>query len=97
MHNNALESQRIKACVFTTMTAKGPISMCMHNAKRDAFILAPIKLSNGNFWQPLEGRERAQPVNISTLNLHDYGLKRSKGRARQALMEQRLVAARSTP
>jgi hypothetical protein len=97
MHDNALESQRIKACVFTTMTAKGPLSMCMHNAKRDTFILAPVKLSNGNFWQPLEGRERAQPVNISTLNLHDYGLKRSKGRARQALMEQRLVAARSPP
>ena len=96
MHADALESQRIKACVFTTMTAQGPISMCMHNAKRDAYILAPIKLDNGKFWQPLEGTERAHPVNISALNPHVYGLKRSKGRTRQTLLEQRLVAAGST-
>lgn len=42
MDAGALERERIDACVFKTMTAEGPMSMCLHNAKRDSFILQPL-------------------------------------------------------
>ena len=52
----SLERERIEACVFKTATADGPISMCMHNAKRDDYILKPIAVDTENgrrYWQPL--------------------------------------------
>ena len=42
MDARALERERIEACVFKAMTADGPVSMCLHNAKRDSFIQAPL-------------------------------------------------------
>ncbi len=36
-----LDQDRLHACVFKTMTADGPISMCLHNARRDEFLLTP--------------------------------------------------------
>jgi molybdenum cofactor biosynthesis enzyme MoaA len=53
-----LERDRIDACSFMAMTQRGPISMCLHNAKRDAFILAPIRLGGldgEHVWHPLSG------------------------------------------
>jgi molybdenum cofactor biosynthesis enzyme MoaA len=53
-----LERARVDACAFMAMTQRGPISMCLHNAKRDAFILAPIRLSGSEgerFWDPVSG------------------------------------------
>jgi 7,8-dihydro-6-hydroxymethylpterin dimethyltransferase len=51
-----LEPDRIEACVFAAPTADGPISMCLHNAKRDAFISQYIRLAGepkGRFWNPV--------------------------------------------
>ncbi len=59
-----LEPDRIEACVFAAATADGPISMCLHNAKRDAFILQHVRLGGepiGKFWNPLTGTETDQP------------------------------------
>lgn len=54
MDADNLEPDRIHACSFMVMTPDGPISMCMHNAKRDEFILKPIALKSGEVWQPLK-------------------------------------------
>jgi 7,8-dihydro-6-hydroxymethylpterin dimethyltransferase len=43
-----LERERVDACAFMAMTQGGPISMCLHNAKRDTFILAPIRIYGPN-------------------------------------------------
>lgn len=56
MDASSLEVDRIHACSFMVMTAQGPISMCMHNAKRDDFILQPLKLKTEQVWQPLTGK-----------------------------------------
>ena len=60
----SLEKQRLDACVFTAATKDGPISMCLHNALRDNFILDPVPLQKPDgewYWNPLSGattRER---------------------------------------
>lgn len=56
MDASSLELDRIHACSFMVMTPQGPISMCMHNAKRDDYILQPIKLKSEQVWQPLTGK-----------------------------------------
>jgi len=60
-----LERDRIDSCVFTAATNDGPISMCLHNAKRDVFILDPVKSEAGeavSFWNPLSGQMTRAPV-----------------------------------
>lgn len=37
-----LEQERLDACIFMAATRDGPVSMCLHNALRDDFILAPL-------------------------------------------------------
>ena len=39
MDASALEPERCRACVFMVATREGPLSMCLHNAKRDRYIL----------------------------------------------------------
>ena len=58
MHACYLDPERIAACVFMAATAEGPVSMCLHNARRDASILRPIRLrkTDGDwYWDPLSG------------------------------------------
>lgn len=39
-----LQAERISACSFMVMTAGGPVSMCEHNARRDEYILKPVRV-----------------------------------------------------
>jgi len=58
MNACGLEKERIEACAFMAATHAGPISMCLHNAKRDEFILAPLRLgaaAGNHLWNPLTG------------------------------------------
>lgn len=70
----SLDRERIDACAFMVATADGPVSMCLHNAKRDSFILPPIRLQTPEgerLWDPLAGGGRKGRV-------------APKGRSRQA-------------
>jgi molybdenum cofactor biosynthesis enzyme MoaA len=86
----SLEKERIDACIFTTATSEGPISMCLHNAKRDSFVLQPVRLSEGNrFWNPLSNAITPQPGPIpQTIELYRKAAKgrwkRSRNDTRQA-------------
>jgi len=81
-----LERDRVDACAFMAMTQRGPISMCLHNAKRDAFILAPIRLNGPEgerFWNPLSGE-----VTAKSLRIHrppDPNRKAAKGQRKRAV------------
>jgi len=57
----ALEPDRIAACSFLVATADGPMSMCLHNAKRDQMLLRPLPAAKG-WWDPLTGETRAEPL-----------------------------------
>jgi hypothetical protein len=59
-----LERERIDACAFMIATADGPLSMCLHNARRDEFLLKPIEVSLDQakrFWHPLTGQLQSVP------------------------------------
>ena len=57
MDADALDPERVRNCAFMIMTAQGPVSMCMHNARRDDFILRPVSLRRGVF-EPTTGAVR---------------------------------------
>ena len=61
MGADQLEKERIDACVFMAATADGPVPMCLHNAKRDSFILQKLRIA-GAEWDPLAGAAGGKPV-----------------------------------
>ena len=79
MDAQSLDRCRVGACVFMVQTAEGPISMCVHNAKRDAFILQPLRLEGQDgAWNPLTGEIEAQASVTSPV----LTAKNMKGRVR---------------
>ncbi len=81
-----LERDRVDACTFMAMTQHGPISMCLHNAKRDAFVLAPIRLSGRDgerVWNPLSGQVTEEPAPMH--RMPQPNRKTGKERLRRAL------------
>lgn len=90
MDECTLDPDRIEACVFKNMTGDGPLSMCLCNAKRDDYLLAPVEVIDGRssrYWNPLDGRLYAQPPNLSNCDPMQLPLKRLKGRARRAVID----------
>jgi len=69
MDADALDPERIQACSFMVMTADGPVSMCAHNARRDAFILQPLDIETAQgtiHWVPFRPRKTRQPAAMPT-------------------------------
>jgi 7,8-dihydro-6-hydroxymethylpterin dimethyltransferase len=62
----ALDPERIRNCAFMIMTADGPVSMCQHNARRDDYILKPLRLRSdpGTVFEPLRGRISSSEVGL---------------------------------
>jgi molybdenum cofactor biosynthesis enzyme MoaA len=83
MDARSLERERIDACIFSAATGDGPISMCLHNAKRDAFVLRHVRLNGTGhrFWDPLSGQITAEPTPIDPAI--DLGRKLAKGRLKR--------------
>jgi hypothetical protein len=97
MDAQALEEDRIHACVFKVMTGDGPMSMCLHNAKRDSFILRPVPLTQGPtavYWHPVTGALSKQDPGRVSVDPNVHPLKRMKGQTRlHALLKRRSSAA----
>ena len=58
MDASQLDGRRAAACSFMVMTPQGPISMCIHNAKRDDYLLVPAQVKRAEkiqFWNPATG------------------------------------------
>lgn len=90
MHTCALETERVDACVFKVMTRDGPLSMCVHNANRDAFIL-PV-MAPAPAVSVISGLAASTAVEVPPPDPAVYGLKRTKGRTRARLLALRNVA-----
>lgn len=83
MDSAQLKKERCDACSFMVMTPTGPISMCVHNAKRDDYLLvaAPVKRQNKIlFFNPASGEfEDKMPDKISVALTR----KNMRGRAKE--------------
>ena len=81
----ALERERCAACSFMVMTPEGPLSMCVHNAKRDQYLLVPARVSHEQrlaYFNPASGRFEDQlPASIQVRLTR----KNARGRAKAAL------------
>lgn len=76
MDAEKLERERCESCVFMVATANGPLSMCVHNAKRDEMISQHVTGENGHkSWNPLNKIGKAVEVK-------ELPIKRLKGRLR---------------
>jgi 7,8-dihydro-6-hydroxymethylpterin dimethyltransferase len=86
-----LEHDRINACIFMVATQEGPMSMCLHNAKRDEYILKPLVIngSEGNrLWHPFTGTTMPKTETETYLvDTHIYPIKLLRGRARAQLLQ----------
>ena len=54
------------------MTSENPLSMCVHNAKRDNYILQPVRLYQreaDQFWTPILATTAHEPLKIATVSL----------------------------
>lgn len=84
MDAEKLECERCETCVFMVATADGPLSMCVHNAKRDQMISRPARDESGKvLWNPL-------PTELNKKNLP---LKKLKGRLRDKADKERKTSA----
>lgn len=96
MDSGGLDRERIGACVFKVMTADGPMSMCLHNAKRDSFILRPVKLhgrGTGGYWQPRSGEITPTREPTALTLAEPEGRTRLRGPARERLLAQRRASS----
>ena len=91
-----LEPDRIRACSFYTVTRDGPVSMCLANAKRDSYILQPVRMTGADgttrVWDPLTGELKAEGQvedGAETKDPTQHPLKHLKGRSRQIVVAQR--------
>ncbi len=88
MDASKLERDRVQACVFMVATAEGPMSMCLHNAKRDRYILPSGRASEAA--RGVTGAEAANSASrqspSGTQATFVYPLKYLKGRARQRVL-----------
>ena len=83
MNAASLERERCDACSFMVMTPGGPLAMCVHNAKRDAYLLLPARVERVGkmmYFNPATGRlEDQMPGQISVALTR----KNARGRAKK--------------
>jgi hypothetical protein len=86
----ALDRARCHGCAFMVMTPEGPLSMCVHNAKRDQYLLVSAQVGEVNriqFWNPITGKlQRDKPEQLST----SLTRKTARGKAKERMAASRL-------
>ena len=85
MDSKSLDKERCEACSFMVMTPEGPISMCVHNAKRDDYLLVAAEVKRENkvrYFNPVTGElEDRLPGRIAVTLTR----KNARGRAKDAV------------
>ena len=87
MDAKSLDRTRCESCIFMVATRDGPMSMCVHNARRDGELLKPVRTEKG-WWDPLTGTIRPHAVRADAAP-EALPLKRLKGRRRAAALTRR--------
>lgn len=80
----SLEAERCETCIFKVATEEGPLSMCVHNARRDQHLFTPARTEEG-WWSAATGEVTAEPA-FAMPDVKAAPLKRLKGRERAAVI-----------
>jgi 7,8-dihydro-6-hydroxymethylpterin dimethyltransferase len=88
MDASELVPERIETCVFMAAGPTGLVPMCEFNAQRDAHLLRPLTLADGQTWQPLRDGHAAT-VRSDAQGHVNYPIKYLKGRSRVKAVQQR--------
>lgn len=87
MDSSALDKERCESCSFMVMTPEGPLSMCVHNAKRDDYLLVAAEVTREQkmqYFNPVTGQfEDRMPDRIAVTLTR----KNARGRARDAAVK----------
>ena len=85
MDASALDKERCESCSFMVMTPEGPLSMCVHNAKRDDYLLVAAEVKRKNklmYFNPATGQfEDRMPLKIAVTLTR----KNARGRAQPSV------------
>lgn len=84
-----LEHDRCESCSFTVITPEGPMSMCVHNAKRDAYLLVSAKVvrnANVLYFNPATGEMMEQEPEKIEVKLTR---KNARGRSKEEVNKNR--------
>ena len=83
MDSKMLDRERCESCSFMVMTPEGPLSMCVHNAKRDDYLLVPTQVMRENkmrYFNPITGKlEGCMPGKIAVALTRNNARGRAKG------------------
>jgi len=94
MDASKLDRKRCESCSFMVMTPAGPMSMCVHNAKRDEYLLVPSEVKRGfqsMFWNPASGQlHERKPDGIEV----SFSPKTARGRAKAIATENKTAVAK---
>lgn len=87
--SSQLDQVRCEACSFMVMTPEGPMSMCVHNAKRDNYLLVAAQVKKEGkvlFWNPATGQIQDHKPERIDVNLTR---KNARGRAKVEMAKTR--------
>jgi len=79
-----LQQDRCETCVFMVATENGPLSMCVHNARRDQYVFEPARIQTPQgtqWWSAATGQITSEPKHQV---VGEMPFKRLKGRMRAA-------------
>lgn len=80
MDAKSLDRERCEACIFKVATEDGPLSMCVHNARRDHHLFTPARVGDG-WWSAATGETTKAPDFVLP-DVKSASVKRLKGRTR---------------
>lgn len=87
-----LDRERCEACSFMVMTPQGPLSMCVHNAKRDQYLLVPAVLQREGktlYWNPVTGQtQERKPEHLDVV----LNRKNARGRAKEVIAPAKIAS-----
>lgn len=90
MDASRLDRQRCESCAFMIMTPSGPMSMCVHNAKRDEYLLVPSVITRGGesmYWNPASGELQVRRPDRVEVSL---SARTARGRAKAAVADNKV-------
>ena len=85
MDAKTLDQKRCESCSFMVMTPEGSLSMCVHNAKRDDYLLVPTQVMRENkmrYFNPITGQFADRMPDRIAVTLTR---KNARGRAKRAI------------